>query len=54
MAGTQPGRARGNTRKGAGMAIQPLAILGTPLLLNFKILGGALPQTKDLIDACSL
>ena len=28
--------------------------LGTPLLLNFKILGGALPQTQDLIDACSL
>ena len=31
-----------------------IKILGTPLLLNFKILGGALPQTQDLIDACSL
>ena len=31
-----------------------IKILGTPLLLNFKILGGALPQTQDLIGACSL
>ena len=28
--------------------------LGTPPLPNFKILGGALPQTQDLIDACWL
>jgi hypothetical protein len=28
--------------------------LGTPPPPNFKILGGALPQTQDLIDACSL
>ena len=28
--------------------------LGTPPLPKFKILGGALPQTQDLIDACSL
>ena len=28
--------------------------LRTPLLPNFKILGGALPQGQDLIDACLL
>ena len=28
--------------------------LRTPLIPNFKILGGALPQGQDLIDACSL
>ena len=33
MAGTQPGGARGNTRKGAGMAIQPLAqVTKSPIL----------------------
>ena len=38
-------------RKGKKAQIK---ILGTPPLLNFKILGGELPQTQDLIDACWL
>ena len=28
--------------------------LATPLVPNFKILGGALPQARNLIGACSL